>query len=99
MAITGQWKRRRIVINADAYISGATSNVPVLVKFDSTNHPDLFATGDDGDSVWFSSDAGGQTTLYHECVVFDTTDAIFYVKVYVLSSSHLLLQPCFVYQA
>lgn len=81
MAITGQARRRRIILNADAYISSATSKVPVLVKFNSTSHPDLFATGDDKDSVWFSSDASGQTTLYHEGVVFDTTDAIFYVRV------------------
>lgn len=81
MAITGQARRRRIILNADAYISSATSNVPVLVKFNSTSHPDLFGTGDDKDSVWFSSDASGQTILYHEGVVFDTTNAIFYVKV------------------
>jgi len=91
MAITGQWKRRRIVINADAYISGATSNVPVLVKFNSTSHPDLFGTGDDKDSVWFSSDAGGQTTLYHEGVVFSATDAIFYVKVDLSSTADTVI--------
>jgi len=91
LAITGQPRRRRIVINADAYISGATSNVPVLVKFNSTSHPDLFATGDDKDSVWFSSDAGGQTTLYHEGVVFDATDAIFYVKVDLSSTADTVI--------
>jgi hypothetical protein len=91
LAITGQCKRRRIVINADAYISGATSNVPVLVKFNSTSHPDLFATGDDKDSVWFSSDASGQTTLYHEGVVFDSTDAIFYVKVDLSSTADTVI--------
>jgi hypothetical protein len=91
LAITGQCKRRRIVINADAYISGATSNVPVLVKFNSTSHPDLFATGDDKDSVWFSADASGQTTLYHEGVVFDATDAIFYVKVDLSSTADTVI--------
>ncbi len=91
MAITGQWKRRKITINADAYISGAVSNVPVLVKFNSTSHPDLFASGDDGDSVWFSSDAGGQTTLYHENVVFDTTDAIFWIKVDLSSTADTVI--------
>jgi len=91
LAITGQPRRRRIVINADAYISGATSNVPVLVKFNSTSHPDLFATGDDKDSVWFSTDAGGQTTLYHEGVVFSATDAIFYVKVDLSSTAHTVI--------
>lgn len=91
MAITGQVRRRRIVINAYAYISGATSNVPVLVKFNSTSHPDLFATGDDKDSVWFSTDAGGQTTLYHEGVVFDATDAIFYVKVDLSSTADTVI--------
>ena len=91
MAITGQVRRRRVVINADAYISGATSNVPVLVKFDSTSHPDLFATGDDKGSVWFSTDAGGQTTLYHEGVVFDSTDAIFYVKVDLSSTADTVI--------
>lgn len=91
MAITGQAKRRRIVINADAYISGATSNFPVLVKFNSTSHPDLFATGDDKDSVWFSSDASGQTTLYHEGVVFSATDAIFYVKVDLSSTADTVI--------
>jgi hypothetical protein len=91
LAITGQCKRRRIVINADAYISGATSNVPVLVKFNSTSHPDLFGTGDDKDSVWFSSDAGGQTTLYHEGVVFDSTNAIFYVKVDLSSTADTVI--------
>ena len=91
MAITGQVRRRRIAINADAYISGATSNVPVLVKFNSTSHTDLFATGDDKDSVWFSSDAGGQTTLYHEGVVFDSTNAIFYVKVDLSSTADTVI--------
>lgn len=91
MAITGQARRRRIVINADAYISSATSNVPVLVKFNSTSHPDLFGTGDDKDSVWFSSDAGGQTTLYHEGVVFSATDAIFYVKVDLSSTADTVI--------
>ena len=91
MAITGQAKRRRIVINADAYIGSATSNVPVLVKFNSTSHVDLFGTGDDKDSVWFSSDASGQTTLYHEGVVFDSTDAIFYVKVDLSSTADTVI--------
>jgi len=91
LAITGQAKRRRIVINADAYISGATSNFPVLVKFNSTSHPDLFATGDDKDSVWFSSDASGQTTLYHEGVVFSATDAIFYVRVDLSSTADTVI--------
>ena len=91
MAITGQPRRRKIVINADAYISGATSNVPVLVKFNSTSHADVFATGDDKDSVWFSSDASGQTTLYHEGVVFDATDAIFYVKVDLSSTADTVI--------
>jgi hypothetical protein len=91
LAITGQAKRRRIVINADAYIGSATSNVPVLVKFNSTSHVDLFGTGDDKDSVWFSSDASGQTTLYHEGVVFDSTDAIFYVKVDLSSTADTVI--------
>lgn len=71
----------KVTINADAYISSATTDVPVLVKFNSTDHPDLFLTGDTEDSVWFSSDAEGQNTLYHEGVIFDSTDAVFYVRV------------------
>ena len=81
----------KVTINADAYISSATTDVPVLVKFNSTDHPDLFLTGDTEDSVWFSSDAGGQTTLYHEGVVFSATDAIFYVKVDLSSTADTVI--------
>jgi len=70
---------REIALNADAYISSAVSNYPVFIKFNSTNHPNLF-DGDDGDSVCFTSDADGETQLSHECVSFTSSEAVFYVN-------------------
>jgi len=83
--------QRKITINADAYITSATSNVPVLIKFNSTDHADLFDNGEDGDSVAFSDDDVGTTQLAHECVVFSATDAIFYVKVDLSSTADTVI--------
>jgi hypothetical protein len=73
--------RRKIDINASPNISADVANVPVLIKFNSTDHADLFDNGEDGDSVKFTSDEAGTTQLAHECVRFGEDDAIFYVKV------------------
>ncbi len=81
---------REIALNADAYISSAVSNYPVFVKFNSTDHPNIF-DGDDGDSVCFTSDADGATQIPHECVLFSSSEAIFYVNCSLSASEDTLI--------
>jgi len=50
---------RRIDINASPYISADVNAVPVLIKFNSTDQSDMFGTGEDKDSIMFTSDSAG----------------------------------------